>query len=120
MAAPAPRLIPNKFAAGPAPITPEQKYWKGFKSKTIIKEISPVSHIQFCPKEPHDFAVTSSVRVQIYASQTLAVKKTIARFKDTAFSGEIRADGKLLIAGDNTGSVQNLSCHVHDVLLKSI
>ncbi|KAG4301463.1 hypothetical protein PCANB_002378 [Pneumocystis canis] len=106
MAAPAPRLTPNKFAAGPAPITVEQKYWQGFKSKIITKEISPISHIQFCKKEPHDFAVTSSLRVQIYTSQTLTVKKTIARFKDTAFSGEIRADGKLLIAGDSTGTVQ--------------
>ncbi|EMR10089.1 hypothetical protein PNEG_01838 [Pneumocystis murina B123] len=106
MAAPAPRLIPNRFSAGPLPVTPEQKYWQGFKSKVTIKEIASISHIHFCCKEPHDFAVTSSARIQIYSSQTRTVKKTISRFKDVAYSGEIRADGKLLIASDNTGTVQ--------------
>lgn len=106
MAAPAPRLIPNKFPAGIVPITPEQKYWQGFKSQITVKEIASVSHIHFCDKDPYDFAVTSSTRVQIYSSQTRTVKKTISRFKDIAFSGELRADGKLLIASDNTGIIQ--------------
>ncbi|KAG4303793.1 hypothetical protein PORY_002791 [Pneumocystis oryctolagi] len=106
MGAPAPRLIPNKFPAGVSPLTPEQKYWKGFKSQVTVKELSSVSHIQFCQKDPYDFAVTSSSRVQIYSSQTRTIKKTISRFKDTAYSGEIRSDGKLLIAGDSTGVVQ--------------
>ncbi|CCJ29577.1 unnamed protein product [Pneumocystis jirovecii] len=106
----APRLALAKLPSGPAPITAEQRYWRGFK------EIASVSHIHFCAKDPHDFAVTSSARVQIYSSQTCRVKKSIARFKDTAYCGEIRQDGRILIAGDAGGTVQLFDTATRSIL----
>ncbi|KAJ3020066.1 snoRNA-binding rRNA-processing protein [Thoreauomyces humboldtii] len=84
----------------------EALYWRKFKSPILLKEFAAVSSIHFSPLSPHDFAVTSSTRVQVYSTSTHSVKKTISRFKDTAFSGTIRSDGKLLVAGDATGLVQ--------------
>ena len=86
--------------------TAEAKYWKRFKSPIVIKEFASVSSIFFSPVAPYDFAVTSSTRVQIYSSKTHQPKKTISRFKDIAYSGSFRQDGKLIVAGDATGLVQ--------------
>lgn len=71
-----------------------------------MKEFAAVSSIHFSETKPHDFAVTASTRIQIYSSKTHQVKKTISRFKDVAYSGTIRADGRLVVAGDATGLIQ--------------
>lgn len=42
----------------------------------------------------------------MYSSSTHTVKKTISRFTDVAYSAHIRNDGKLLVAGDATGTIQ--------------
>lgn len=76
------------------------------QSPIAIKEYAEVSSINFSQVAPYEFAVTSSTRVQIYSSKTHQPKKTISRFKDTAYSGTFRHDGKLVIAGDATGLVQ--------------
>ncbi|KAI9251965.1 WD40-repeat-containing domain protein [Sporodiniella umbellata] len=86
--------------------TPETRYWKQFKSPIVIKEYASVTSINFSPISPFDFAVTSSTRVQVYSSKTHQPKKTISRFKDVAYSGSFRQDGKLIVAGDATGLVQ--------------
>ena len=44
--------------------------------------------------------------MQIFSSKTRKVSKTISRFKETAYSGTIRSDGRLLVAGDHSGLVQ--------------
>ena len=48
----------------------------------------------------------SSYQVQIYSSTTNEVKKTLSKFKDKAFSGCFRADGKLVVAGTEDNSVK--------------
>ena len=68
-----------------------------------------MTSIHFSPSKPHRYAVTAATRVQIYAPRTQKVTKTISRFKDVARSGNIRSDGKLVIAGDDTGLVQVFS-----------
>lgn len=52
------------------------------------------------------FAVTSGTRVQIYSARTRKLVKTITRFQDVARSGDIRADGRVLVAGEDTGRIQ--------------
>ncbi|KAI8149626.1 WD40-repeat-containing domain protein [Fennellomyces sp. T-0311] len=96
--------------------TPEAKYWKRFKSPILIKEYGSVSSIYFSPVAPHDFAVSSSARVQIYSSKTHQAKKTISRFKDIAYSGSFRQDGKLIVAGDGTGLVQMFDVNSRAIL----
>ncbi|KDE08664.1 hypothetical protein MVLG_01123 [Microbotryum lychnidis-dioicae p1A1 Lamole] len=84
----------------------ESVYWKSYKSPIFIKSYAPVTHVQFSPSSPHRYIVTSGSRLQIYSPKTNRVVKTIARFKETATSGEIRHDGKLCVAGDHSGAVQ--------------
>jgi len=84
----------------------DSRYWRQYKHPVFIKEYAPVTSIHFSPSKPHRYAVTAATRIQIYAPRTQKVTKTISRFKDVARSGNIRPDGKLVIAGDDTGLVQ--------------
>lgn len=104
----------------PAKTTPEQKYWRGFLNPQLIKENHPITHIHFNPVSPHDFAVTSSTRIQVFSSKTRQVIKTFSRFKDTVYSGEYRYDGKLLVAADALGLVSLFDAYQPRNLLVSL
>ncbi|KAJ7068310.1 WD40-repeat-containing domain protein [Mycena amicta] len=86
--------------------SPESRHWRQFKHPVFVKEYAPVTAVHFAPSKPHRFAVTAATRVQIYAPRTQKLTKTISRFKDVARSASIRADGKLVVAGDDSGLVQ--------------
>ena len=47
-----------------------------------------------------------NLQVQVYSSTTNHVIKTISRFNEAAYSGCLRADGKLLVAGSQEGVVK--------------
>ncbi|KAI8992653.1 WD40-repeat-containing domain protein [Pilobolus umbonatus] len=100
------KLIIKKYPKVSTTKTSEVNFWKRFKSPIVIKEFGSVTSINFSPVSPYDFAVTASTRVQVYSSKTHQPKKTISRFKDIAYSGSFRQDGKLIVAGDATGLVQ--------------
>lgn len=86
--------------------TPESRYWRQFKYPVFFKEYAPITSLHFSPSRPHRYAVTAATKVQIYAPRTQKITKTISRFKDVARSGSIREDGKLLVAGDDSGLIQ--------------
>ncbi|KAF8238723.1 WD40 repeat-like protein [Tricholoma matsutake] len=86
--------------------SPESRYWRQFKNPVFVKEYAPVTSVHFSSTKPHRYAVTAATRVQIYAPRTQKITKTISRFKDVARSGNIREDGKLVVAGDDSGLVQ--------------
>lgn len=44
--------------------------------------------------------------MQIFSNRTRKLVKTISRFTELAHSGEIRIDGKLVLAGDDSGAIQ--------------
>lgn len=94
-----------KLPSGPSPLSAEQRYWKTFKNPLLIPSPTsyPVTHISY---NADSFAVTTGTRVQIFSSKTRKLIKSIARFGDVAYSGEIRRDGRVLVAGDNTGKIQ--------------
>lgn len=100
-----PGVNPVRNPTLPSQTTPEQRYWRGFISPQLIKENHPITQIDFNPQSPHDFAVCSSTRIQIFSSKTRQVIKTFSRFKDTVLSGQFRQDGKLLVASDKSGLV---------------
>jgi U3 small nucleolar RNA-associated protein 15 len=85
---------------------PESRYWRRFRHPVFVKEYAPVTTVHFSPSKPHRYAVTAATRVQIYAPRTQRITKTISRFKDVARSATIRDDGKLVVAGDDTGLIQ--------------
>lgn len=114
------RIVTSKAPLLPQQTTPEQRYWRQYSSAQLVKEHNSVTHIAFNPQHPHDFAVTSSTRVQIFSSRTRQVIKTFSRFKDIVYSASFRNDGKLLCAGDATGLVSVYDSYNPRVLLLSI
>jgi U3 small nucleolar RNA-associated protein 15 len=119
MAAEVQLLQPLKLPKGPSTLTSEQKYWNSFASELKLdpsQHSSPVTHISIPPPQPANalsatqdlFAVTTGSRVQIFSSKSRKVVKTISRFgvDDIAHSGNIRRDGRILVAGGDTGVIQ--------------
>ncbi|KAF4306262.1 putative small nucleolar ribonucleoprotein complex subunit protein [Botryosphaeria dothidea] len=121
-------LQPVKLPAAPSALTPEQKYWKTFSSQLQFPSphSSPVTHISAPPfvpsatqlNSPETFAVTSGGRVQVFSSRTRKVVKTITRFgvEDRAHSGDIRRDGRVLLAGGDSGAIQAFDINSRAIL----
>ncbi|KAJ9625014.1 U3 small nucleolar RNA-associated protein 15 [Taxawa tesnikishii (nom. ined.)] len=128
MAAEVQPLQPIKLPTGPAPLTADQHYWKSFKSQQLVPSphSNPITHISFpdLPSNPlatapsDTFAVTSGSRVQIFSSKTRKILKTITRFgyDDIAHSGEIRRDGRILLAGGDSGAIQAFDTNSRAIL----
>lgn len=118
MAAEVQPLQPLKLPKGPSSLTSEQKYWNSFASELRLdpsQHSSPVTSITTPPASLSNltasqelFAVTTGSRVQIFSSKTRKVVKTISRFgvDDVAHSGNIRRDGRIVVAGGDSGAIQ--------------
>ncbi|UZJ56299.1 hypothetical protein CBS101457_005619 [Exobasidium rhododendri] len=115
----------------PAALTQNQEstYWQTFKSPIFVKEYSPINSINYVPMsskstststssvaDKQKFAVSAATKVQVYSMKTSKVTKTFARFKDVARGGSFRADGKLLVAGDDSGLIQVFDASSRSVL----
>eukprot|EP01098_Paradermamoeba_levis_P009859 TRINITY_DN4126_c0_g1_i1.p1 TRINITY_DN4126_c0_g1~~TRINITY_DN4126_c0_g1_i1.p1 ORF type:complete len:520 (+),score=119.22 TRINITY_DN4126_c0_g1_i1:109-1668(+) len=92
------------------------KYWKNWKFPILLKQMAAITHVEFSPTAPHNFAVTSSTRVQIFDPNTNQAEKTISRFKDVAYSGSFRQDGRLLVAGGENSVVQLFDLNSRSIL----
>ncbi len=125
MAAPVVTLQPVKLPPGPSPLTAEQSYWRTFKSQKLFPSTSnsPVTYISnptfssSLQSQPSDhFAVTSGRQVQIFSIRNRKRDKQISRFDDIAHGAEIRRDGRVLVAGDDTGLIQVFDVHSRAIL----
>lgn len=114
------RVQQVRNATLPSKTTPEQRYWRGFINPQLIKENHPISDIDFNPVSPHDFAVASSTRIQVFSSKTRQVIKTFSRFKDSVLSAKYRHDGRLLAASDASGLVSIFDSYQPRSLLISL
>lgn len=56
--------------------------------------------------QPHNFAVTSSVRIQIYNPITKDPISTLSRFQKNAYGGTFSTNGQLVVCGDEDGYVK--------------
>lgn len=72
----------------------------------MAKEFGGIDYIDFSPIQPHYFAVTCSVRVQVYNPITKLVVKNLPRFDGNAYGGTFKKDGRLLVAGEENGMVK--------------
>lgn len=112
--------------------SPESRHWRQYKNPVFIKEYAPITSVHFSNTKPHRYAVTAATRVQVYTPRTQKITRTISRFKDVARSGNIRPDGKLVVAGDDSGLVQvrlvqfltcrcmNSFCQIFDINSRAI
>ncbi|KAL8920434.1 MAG: hypothetical protein Q9172_004481 [Xanthocarpia lactea] len=125
MAAPVTTLQPVKLLPGLSKETPEQAYWRTFKSQKLFPSTSnnPVTYISSplastkIQSQPLDhFAVTSGRQVQIFSVRNRKREKQISRFDDIAHGAEIRGDGRVLVAGDESGAIQVFDVHSRAIL----
>ncbi|KAF3760642.1 WD40 repeat-like protein [Cryphonectria parasitica EP155] len=116
------RPLPQlKLPSAPQAITAEQRYWKTFKNQKSHTTTASwgVTHISFpspssssssssstAARNNDLFAVTAGPRVDVYSIRRREPLKTIGRFDSVARSGEIRADSRVLVAGDDSGKMQ--------------
>lgn len=75
------------------------RYWRKFKNPVVQRLTAPASHIEFCPAPPHDYAVTTGLRVSVMDYASSREKRAISKFKDAVLSGSYRSDGRLLVTG---------------------
>ena len=79
---------------------------RSHKLSPFPMQVGAVTSIDFSPLYPYNYAVTSSTRVIVFDAHTRRPLTTLSRFKDKAYSGIFRNDGRLLVAGGETGFVQ--------------
>ncbi|KAJ1650697.1 U3 small nucleolar RNA-associated protein 15 [Dispira simplex] len=94
----------------------KENVWQKFSSPVIIKEYGTINALCFSPQAPYDLAVAASVRVQFYNSTTHEVKRSYSRFRRTVTALTIRNNGKLMVAGDESGLVQLFDIATRGVL----
>lgn len=82
----------------------------------IIKEFGSIDYIDFSAISPYNFAVTCSVRVQIYNPLTKLVLKNISTFQKQAYGATFRKDGQLLVAGDEDSNVRLFDVNTKTIL----
>lgn len=101
-------------------LTAEQLYWKSFKTPllvsspsnnpiNLITQPSAPSSLSAYPsaaQPPDVFTVTTGARIQIYSIRTRKLLRTITRFDDTVRGTDVRADGRIIATGDDTGTIQ--------------
>ncbi|XP_073706862.1 U3 small nucleolar RNA-associated protein 15 homolog [Garra rufa] len=87
-------------------VTEDTLYWKNYKFPVQIKEFGAVKKIDFSPLAPHNYAVTASTKVHIYGPHSQEPIQSFTRFRDTAYGGTFRGDGKLLVAGSEEGLIR--------------
>jgi len=75
-------------------------------SNPITHVSAPLSNLNALAQASDLFAVTTGTRVQFFSVRTRKLIKTISRFDDIAHSAEIRRDGRVMVAGDETGTIQ--------------
>lgn len=68
--------------------------------------IGAVSSIDFCSAAPHDYLVSAGTRLQLYNGANSVAKRQFTRFKDRAYGGSFRRDGRLIVAGCEDSVVQ--------------
>ncbi len=84
----------------------EGSMWRRFRHPLTFRHKAAPTHVEFSPVAPHDFAVASSLQVDIFATRTTAIYRSLTRFKDVVHCCSYRSDGKMLAAGDDSGTVQ--------------
>lgn len=124
MAAEAQPVALVKLAARPSSVSAEEIYWRSFK--TPVKHVSPTKHGIIHISQPRSssttahssdyFVVSTGARIQLYSTKTRKLVKTITRFDDIAYSGELRYDGRVLVAGDETGTIQAFDVNSRAIL----
>lgn len=107
-------LLPRKVSE----LAPEVEAFKSFKTEFKHKEASRVMSVAFCPSAPHRLAVVSGTKVSVWTSKEgkLELHSSISKFKDIAQCVAWRSDGRLMLAGEASGSCAVIESETRKVL----
>ena len=112
------RLPPKQYPPRARRETAEGKFWRKFGAPELVQCAGAVTHLEYCAAAPHSLAATSSIRVQLFDGRTRKLRRTVGRFSDIAYSGSLRGDGKLMVAGGERPVVQVFDANSRSVLRK--
>eukprot|EP00927_Polykrikos_kofoidii_P022556 TRINITY_DN21000_c0_g1_i1.p1 TRINITY_DN21000_c0_g1~~TRINITY_DN21000_c0_g1_i1.p1 ORF type:complete len:533 (+),score=107.27 TRINITY_DN21000_c0_g1_i1:71-1669(+) len=102
-----------------AELTPEAADFKALKVKASSKESSRVVSLAFSPVEPYRLAIASGTKVGLWQKSndgTWEAMSSISKFKDVTQIVAWRNDGKLLLAGEASGSCAVVAIDTRKVL----
>lgn len=114
------KLPTKKYPALERRETAEWRYWRNFASTTLSEQVNAVTSVSYGGMESGraTLATTSGARVTLHAPSGARKLRTFARFKDVAYSGVLRDDGRALAVGGQQGVVQLFDCGSRAVLRK--
>jgi len=103
-----------------AELTPEAQAFKAYKLRASRQETSSVVNLAFSPNRNHNqLAVCSGTKVGLWRTSPegeLKADGTITKFKDVTQCVAWRSDGKLLLAGEASGSCAVVNVETKGVL----
>jgi U3 small nucleolar RNA-associated protein 15 len=100
-------------------LTPEAQAFKGYKTKALQTENNRIVDIAFCPTAPHRLAVASGTKVGLWKQKQegdVEADGNITKFKDMTQCVAWRSDGRLLLAGEASGSCAVVETETRKVL----
>lgn len=101
------RGVPRKaYAITQERETAESKYWKRFMTSGETKLDSSPNYVSFCKNLPNFYLVTGGNGAHLFGSSDDNIQRTFSRFNDNAYCGQLRRDGKVLVAGEKTGHLK--------------
>lgn len=63
----------------------------------------PVTHIDISPVEPYQVAASHGYTISLFALRGGQVRKSFSRFRSEVFSPSFKSDGRLIVAGTQSG-----------------
>lgn len=102
----APVVVRRGISGSARAVAGTRKWTLQRSSSVTLPNSSAVTDISFSPLAPHDVAAASGPSVAIVDPHSGTVRRTLARFRDTARSPCFKPDGRLLVAGCDNGTVQ--------------
>ena len=117
------KLPVKRYAVKATRETAEGRYWREYRSTTLAEQVNGVTSVSYggaggSAGARGTLAATSGARVTLYAPSGARKLRTFARFKDIAYSGVLRDDGRALAVGGQAGVVQLFDCGSRAVLRK--
>jgi U3 small nucleolar RNA-associated protein 15 len=116
------KLPVKRYSATTIRETAEGRYWREYKSTVLSEQVNAVTSVSYGGVGGEGgratLAATAGARVTLYAPSGARKLRTFARFKDIAYSGVLRDDGKALAVGGQAGLVQLFDCGSRAVLRK--
>jgi len=110
-----PLLQPRKVAE----LAPEAQSFKCYKAKPLQTETSRITGMAFSPEAPHRLAIASGTKIGLWKQGQEGLVEadgTISKFKDMTQCVSWRSDGRLLLAGEASGSCAVVEAETRKVL----